>query len=220
MWLYSILWIFTSPFVRFFWIKRYSGVNNVPKKGGVIIAPNHQSWIDYYFLTSTLKRRLYFLVGEFVYQNKLYAWAENTMGNVKVDRFHENKKEVYDKAKKILDNGGALVVFPEGRMTTDGYTKKAFKGVAKMALSSKVDIVPVAIKDSYQIYPVHNKRPYYGKKCCEVKYLERIKYKDIKNKSYEYIVHELIMKEIAKELGHEYNHTGFEKDLKDKAPSY
>lgn len=218
MWLYRLLRIITSFFIRFFWLEKHSGVNNIPKKGGVIIAPNHQSWIDPFFLTTTLKkRRLYFLIGEFVYNNKVARWGLNIMDHIPVNRHDENKAQVYAHAKKILDNGGALVVFPEGRLSKDGYTKKGFKGVAKMALASKVDIVPTVIKDSYKIYPVHRFTPYWkNKKCCEVKYLERIKYEDFKDLPLETIVHDLIMKEIAKELGHEYDHKDFEKDIKVK----
>lgn len=218
MWLYRILRVITSFYVKRLWLKSVSGTENIPKTGGVIIAPNHQSLQDHYFMTSTIDRRLYFLIGEFAWAKKVQGWALRKMGHIKVNRFHPNKAEVYEKAKKILDEGNALVVFPEGRVTKDGYTQKGFKGVAKMALASKVDIVPAVIKNSYPIHPVHNKKAkLWGMKCCEVKYLKRIKYEDFKDKSLEDIVHKMIMKEIANELGHPYDHKDFDKDIKDES---
>lgn len=217
MWLYRILWYITSPIISLFWLEKVEGKENIPRKGGVIIAPNHQSWIDPFFVTTSVKRRrFYFLAGEFIYNNKIARWALNTMDFIPVNRYSKDKGEVYKKSARILDDGGALVVFPEGRLTKDGYTQKGYKGVAKMALASKVDIVPTVIKNSYHVYPVHRKTPkFWGKRCCQVKYLKRLEYKDFKNKKLEDIVHNMIMKEIAKELGHEYSHTDFEKDIKE-----
>ncbi len=214
MWLYSIFRGLSGLFVKIFWLDKCSGLENVPKTGGVIIAPNHQSWIDVLFLMTTLRdRRLYFLAGEFVYRNKLAAWAMNVMGHVRVDRYSEDKRIVYDQAKEILTSGGALVVFPEGRLSKDGRIQRGYKGAAKMALENKVDIVPTVISNSFDIYPYHQRFPRL-KKCCEVKYLKRIKYEDFKKLSPETIVHDLIMKKIAAELGHEYDYKGFVKDLK------
>jgi 1-acyl-sn-glycerol-3-phosphate acyltransferase len=217
MWVYRLIWAVTTPFMKLFWLKKATGMKEVPKSGGVIIAPNHQSWYDHYFLTSTLaKRRLYFLIGEFNYKKPHIRWALDKMGHIKVNRYTNNKKEVYERAAEILASGGALVVFPEGRLSTDGKLQKGFRGVAKMAQDNKVDIVPAVIKDSYNVFPLHRKKPHFGKdkKCVEVKYLPRIKYEDFKDKTHEQIVHDMIMKEIAAELGHDYNHQGFEKDIK------
>lgn len=216
MWLYKLLWAITTPIMKFFWLERVDGKHNIPKTGGVIIAPNHQSWLDPFFITSAVrKRRFYFLIGEFIYRNRLAKWGLEIMDHIPVNRFDSDKIAVYEKADRILENGGALVVFPEGRLAKDGYTQKGFKGVAKMALSAKVDIIPTVIKDSYKVYPLHRKTPkFWGRRVCQVKFLEPIRYETIKDKDLEYIVHQKIMKEIARELGHEYNHTGFDKDIK------
>lgn len=219
MWLYKILWYITAPIVHLFWLEKITGRSNVPVKGGVIIAPNHQSWLDPFFITSSLrKRRCYFLVGEFIYRNRFASWALGVMDHILVDRYNPDKTAVYKKAKKILDAGGALIVFPEGRLSKDGHTQKGFKGVAKMALASQVPIVPTVIENSYHVYPMHQKTPkFWDSRCCRVNFLKRLEYADFKNKELEYIVHKMIMKEIADVLAHEYNHTGFDNDVKPKS---
>jgi 1-acyl-sn-glycerol-3-phosphate acyltransferase len=138
--------------------------------------------------------------------------ALNRMGHIKVDRNVHDKATVYNQAKDILDNGRALVVFPEGRMTRDGKLQMAYHGVAKMALSSKVDIVPAVI-ESYHIYPVHKKWPKFSERC-KIKFLEPIPYDKLKNKTPEHIVHDLLMPEIARELGHEYPKPEFKPEAK------
>lgn len=191
-------------FTKLVWIGKVEGKHNVPKKGAVLIASNHQSWFDFVFLATVLRRRLYFLVGEFAYKVKISALALNRMGHIKVDRDVHDKTLVYKQAKEILDKGGALVVFPEGKMTRDGKLQMAYHGVAKMALTSKVDIVP-AVVESYHIYPAHKKLPKFWRARCKIKFLEPIKYSKFKDKHPSEIIHDMLMPEIARELGHEYS---------------
>lgn len=213
MTIYAFMVMTLGAVTRIFWVGRVEGKHNVPRKGGVILAPNHQSWLDFCLLATVLPRRLYFLVGEFAYKVKVAAYALDKMGHIKVDRNSQDKSVVYNKAKIILDSGKVLVVFPEGRMTRDGKLQKAYTGVARMALASKVDIVPVVI-ESYHVYPVHHKRPLFTKRS-KITFLPPIAYRRIRGKAPAVIVHELLMPEIARELGHEYSHTGFEKDIKE-----
>jgi 1-acyl-sn-glycerol-3-phosphate acyltransferase len=87
-------------------------------------------------------------------------------------------------------------------MTRTGKLQPAYKGVAKMALASQVDIIPTVI-ESYHVYAAHHKWPRFNQRC-RIKFLEPIKYERIKNMDPEHIVHKILMPEIAKELGHEY----------------
>lgn len=127
------------------------------------------------------------------------------MNHIRVELNEEGKKHLYDKAKQILTEGKPLVVFPEGWMTYDGKIQQAYLGVARMALASKVDIIPTVI-ESYHIYPRHQKWPKFRKARCQIKFLKPIKYSQIKNMTPHCIVHDLLMPSIAKELGHEYPH--------------
>jgi 1-acyl-sn-glycerol-3-phosphate acyltransferase len=189
---------------KIFWIGRVEGKKNIPQKGAVILAPNHQSWLDFCFLATVVNRRLYFLVGEFVYKVKVAKFALERMGHIRVDRHAPDKGDVYAEAKKILSEGKALVVFPEGRMTRDGKIQKAYLGVAKMALASEVDIIPV-VMETYHIYSVNHRRPLFGKRC-KIKFLAPIKHQQIKEKTPAEIVHDLLMPEIAEALGESYDH--------------
>jgi 1-acyl-sn-glycerol-3-phosphate acyltransferase len=189
---------------KLFWIGKVEGKSNVPRKGAVILAPNHQSWLDFCLLATVVNRRLYFLVGEFAYKLKVAKFALERMGHIKVDRNSPDKSAVYAEAKRILAEGKALVVFPEGRMTRDGKIQKAYTGVARMALASEVDIVPV-VMETYHIYSANHRRPLFTKRC-KIRFLEPIKHQQIKGKTPAEIVHDLLMPEIAEALGESYDH--------------
>lgn len=203
MFVYYFLIFTLGIFIRLVWIGRVEGFKNVPKKGRILIAPNHQSWIDAFFVGAVLNRRLYFLVGEHVYKNKFASWCVNQMGFIKVDRTVENKSAVYEQSLKLLSEGKALTIFPEGRMTRNGKLQRAYKGVARMALASQTDIIPTVI-ESYHIYPVHYKWPKFFTGRCHIKFLKPLRYDDFRGLDPAEIVHYLLMPAIASELGHEY----------------
>lgn len=82
---------------------------------------------------------------------------------------------------------------------------KAYRGTAKIALQNKADIIPVVIHNSFHVWGMHHKMPRF-KRICKVKFLPPITYEKMKKHSPEYIIHDLVMPEIARELGHEYEH--------------
>lgn len=195
-----------SPIVHFLWIGKIEGRHNLPREGAAVLASNHQSYLDAPLLMTITRRRVYFLVGDFVYRSKLGAWLMNVTGQIKVDRSQPgDNMHVYNAASNILDRGHLLSVFPEGWMSKDGKVQKAYRGVARIALRNKVDIVPVVFDGSYDIFPYNKKRPALGKKC-RIVILEPIRYESFKNLTPAHIVHELLMPRIAAELGHEYAH--------------
>lgn len=191
--------------VKLLWIEKIEGKGHIPRKGPAIIAANHSSHLDFAFLMVASKRRLYFLAGEHIYKSKLGKWLMDFSGQIKVDRNSQDKRHVYLSASDVLKRGDLLALFPEGKRSFSGITEKAYKGVAKIALENKADIIPTVIDGSYHIFGRHHRRPRF-KRICKVKFLEPIKHEDIEGRSPEEIVHNLLMPEIAKELGHEYAH--------------
>lgn len=191
--------------IKLLWIERIEGKNHIPGKRPAIIAANHSSHLDFAFLVVASKRRLYFLAGEHIYKNKLGKWLMDYSGQVKVDRNSQDKRHVYLSASDVLKRGDLLALFPEGKRSYSEVTEKAYKGVAKIALDNKADIIPAVIDGSYHIFGRHHKRPNF-KRICKVKFLQPIKHEEIEGLDSEEIVHNLLMPEIAKELGHEYAH--------------
>jgi 1-acyl-sn-glycerol-3-phosphate acyltransferase len=204
MFLYKTLILIFTPFIRIFWLRKVQGIESLPKNGPYIIAANHQSWLDPFLVAASLPdRRLYFLVGEFVYKNRLAAILMNHLGNIKVDRHQKNQVNVYLGAEKVLKSGGILVLFPEGRLTRDGKLQKAQKGVIKMAAQNKVDVYPLAICGSYDVYNFHMKKPRL-KRSCTLSYLPAIKAAKISDSDHENQANKLIMRKISHCLGEDF----------------
>lgn len=210
MWVYYFLIGTLGVINRIFWIGKVEGVDNVPRKGAVIIAPNHQSYLDFCLLATVLPRRLYFLIAEMFYRNRIVRFALTQMQHIRVELSEDGKQQLYDDAKDILHRGHALVVFPEGWMTFDGKTRTAYLGVARMALASQVDIVPTVI-ESYHIYPRHNKWPKFFNARSRIKFLTPLRYDDFRGLEPAEIVHYMLMPAIARELGHEYRRDTIDK---------
>jgi 1-acyl-sn-glycerol-3-phosphate acyltransferase len=206
MFYYWFLKYLLSPIVRVLWVGKVEGKHYLPKKGAAVLVSNHQSYLDPPLLMAISRRRIFFAVGDFVYRAKAGAWLMEKTGQIRVDRKKPGQNNhVYDEAKKILDRGHLLSMFPEGWMSKDGKLQKAYKGAAKIALNSKVDLIPIAICGSFDIYPAHKQIPVFSKKC-KIIILEPIKYAELKNHTPAEIVHDMVMPKIAEGLGQEYEH--------------
>lgn len=190
-----------GPLVRLCWVKKVEGRRNVPRRGPVILAANHASFLDFAILVQACPRRIYFLAAEFLFSIPVIRVILKKTGQVKVPK--ENRKAVYEESLKILGRGRVLGIFPEGTRTHNGFTQRAFEGVAKIALAAKADIVPVALSGTYQVFSRHHRRPKL-KRVCGAKFLTPLKYESFKSLTPEEIVHRKLMPEIARELGHEY----------------
>lgn len=157
--IYSLLKFVLKPFFFLLWIKEVRGLENVPTEGPIIIASNHSSYMDFLCLSAVLKRRIYFLAAEKFYTSKLWRPLVSLTGQIKVDRTSKDKSAVYEGARAILQDGNILGIFPEGKRSRDGLFHKGFAGVAKIAQANEVNILPVGIKNAFEVWPPHAKWP-------------------------------------------------------------
>ncbi|KKQ94905.1 MAG: 1-acyl-sn-glycerol-3-phosphate acyltransferase [candidate division CPR2 bacterium GW2011_GWC1_39_9] len=202
---YSITKLLLGWIIRIFWVEKVEGIHYLPKKGPIIIAANHASFLDFALLVVASKRRLYFLVSDFFYKNPFFRLILRMTGQIKVDSFKKGRSAVYQAAEDVLKRGHVLVIFPEGTRSNDGKLLKAYKGVARISLQNEADILPVAIKESHVVWRRGKFFPSF-KKICKVVFLQPIIYKEIKHKEPKEIVHKILMPELARELGHSYDH--------------
>jgi 1-acyl-sn-glycerol-3-phosphate acyltransferase len=140
-------------------------VNAIPKDGPVIVACNHASNLDAVVLASTLMprlgRRLQWLGKKELFAWPVVGWIAANGGVHPVDRSTADV-EAFRLAKRILDEGHALFVFPEGTRSHDGALGEGRDGVAVLALRTGAPIVPIAIAGSYGVWPRGQKLPHPG----------------------------------------------------------
>ncbi len=137
----------------------------VPREGPIIVAANHASNLDPVVLGShllpRLGRRLQWLGKRELFDWPIVGWMARHGGVHAVDRSTADV-EAYRLAKRILDQGHALFVFPEGTRSRDGALQPARDGVAVLALRTGAPIVPVGIAGSYERWPRGQKIPHPG----------------------------------------------------------
>jgi 1-acyl-sn-glycerol-3-phosphate acyltransferase len=137
-------------------------IDEIPREGPVIIAANHASNLDAVVIGSWLipkfGRRFQWLGKKELFAWPVVGFLADRGGVHPVDRSTADV-EAYRLAKRILDEGHALVIFPEGTRSPDGALQEGRDGVASLALRTGAPIVPVAIAGSDRRWPRGQKLP-------------------------------------------------------------
>ena len=120
-------------------------------KGPAIIISNHTSVFDYaVYLFVFFFRTLRFQMAEVLFKKKLLGPFLKMMGGIYVNRDSKDLGFIA-KSERILEKGGVVGIFPEGRLPRDGEERPLeFKtGAAYLALSTGVPVIPVYTNGSY-----------------------------------------------------------------------
>jgi 1-acyl-sn-glycerol-3-phosphate acyltransferase len=127
---------------------------NAPKKlpKPCILVSNHKSLMDFALFQILFPfRTIRFLMAEVLYnKSSFFAWFLNSLGGIRVDRDDRNFSFVSDSIE-VLDNGGTLGVFPEGRLPVNGKPWPFTVSTAFIATHADSKIVPVYIDGNYGI---------------------------------------------------------------------
>jgi long-chain acyl-CoA synthetase len=146
----------TSLLARFLVRFHVTGLKNLPRRGAFVICPNHESYLDPFFLVSALPYRLFrklFFVGASEYfATPLRAKATRLMRLVPVDP-DTNLLRAMQAGAFGLSHGMVLVLFPEGERSIDEEVKRFKKGAAILSTHLQVPIIPVGIRGTFSIWP-------------------------------------------------------------------
>ncbi len=145
--------VLTPPF-KYLWRISTEGEQHLPTAGGAIVAPNHISVLDSFFVPLVLPRRITY-VGKAEYMDD---WKTKflfpAMGMIPIDRSGGNAAQgALDAAAGILDAGELFGIYPEGTRARDGLLHKGHTGIARLALRTGSPIVPVGIIGTRDIQP-------------------------------------------------------------------
>ena len=140
-------------------------IDQILREGPVIVAANHASNLDPILIAAyvmpRLGRRLQWLGKKELFTWPILGWVATNGGVHPVDRSTADV-EAFRLARRILDEGHLLFVFPEGTRSHDGALGPARDGVAVLALRTGSPIVPVGISGSYGVWPRGQKLPHPG----------------------------------------------------------
>lgn len=154
-----------APLARLLWRPRVVGRANVPKRGAVILASNHRSFIDSPAITLLAPRKVSFLAKqEYFTGSGLRGALSRTffsgIGAIGVERgAGAAAQQALDLGLARLDAGEAFAIYPEGTRSLDGRLYKGRTGVAWLALTSGAPVVPVALTGTEDVQPVGSRLP-------------------------------------------------------------
>lgn len=152
---YWVLKSLLSPFFYLCWQVRVNGRENLPRKGPVILAPNHTSFCDSFFLPFVVHRRVTFVAKAEYFDDWKKAWFFKAAGQIPMRREGGSASErALEAARDVLDAGGVLGIYPEGTRSPDGKLYRGHTGVARLALQSGAPIIPVGITGTTDVQPV------------------------------------------------------------------
>jgi 1-acyl-sn-glycerol-3-phosphate acyltransferase len=152
---YWLMKALLSPVFYVGWRVTVSGRHNVPRGGPVILAPNHTSFCDSFFLPLVLARRVTFVAKAEYFDSWKTAWFFRSAGQIPMRREGGTASErALAAARDVLQHGGVLGVYPEGTRSPDGRLYRGHTGVARLALQCGVPVVPVGITGTTDVQPI------------------------------------------------------------------
>lgn len=158
--LYWAIKVVLTPVLRVTYRVRVEGREHLPKRGPVILAANHRSFLDSIFLPLVIGRRMTFVAKAEYFDDRKTAWFFRGMGQIPIRRSGGSASEgALDAATGVLEDGGVFGIYPEGTRTRDGYTHRGHTGVARLARRTGAPIVPVGLVGTDQCQPTDKKLP-------------------------------------------------------------
>lgn len=146
--LYSFVRATSSRYCRLVYRLRVQQLERVPAEGAVILAPNHFSHMDHWFIGVRLSRRVRFMAKSQLFRGRPVEWFLSHMGAFPIRRGHHDEQSL-ETALILLRRGEAIVVYPEGGRSRSGEIgTRARAGIGRLALETGTPVVPIAILGS------------------------------------------------------------------------
>jgi 1-acyl-sn-glycerol-3-phosphate acyltransferase len=123
------------------------GRKNVPRRGAVVLAPNHFSQADHFFVGVYLWRKVRFMAKSQLFGAPVLTYILKVGGVFPVRRGHRDEK-AFETAYELIDQGELLLVYAEGGRSRSGKLGSAKPGIGRIALESGAPIIPTAIHGS------------------------------------------------------------------------
>ena len=139
------------------------GLENFPREGPVIVAPNHQSFFDSIIVQALMPRKVAFFAKAEYFTAKgpkgsAMRWFFNSVGSVPVERGEQAASvAALQTAVEILERKEAFGIYPEGTRSRDGLLYRGRTGVGWLALTTGAPVVPVGLIGTDRLQPADKK---------------------------------------------------------------
>jgi 1-acyl-sn-glycerol-3-phosphate acyltransferase len=152
-------YVFIGPFLRGVWLPWTEGLENIPDDRPVIIASNHLSFCDSFFMPVMVPRKVTFLAKAEYFttpgiKGLFSRMFMSAVGQVPIDRSDADaSRAALNTGVRVLKSGKVLGIYPEGTRSPDGRLYRGKTGVARMVLESGAVVVPCAMVNTAIIQP-------------------------------------------------------------------
>jgi 1-acyl-sn-glycerol-3-phosphate acyltransferase len=156
--LYALVRAVLVPLLRGYFRMRVSGAEHIPRTGAAIIAPNHKSFWDSFFVAVATPRHLRFMGKSELFEG---PWGRLLvrLGAFPVRRAQADQ-DALETARQILGQGGLLALFPEGTRVRDPDSLGApRRGAGRLALETGAPLVPAALSGTDRLFAGPFPRP-------------------------------------------------------------
>ena len=141
-----MLKLLLTPIFHVLWRVRVEGAEHVPDDGPVILAPNHVTFLDSFFMPLVVRRRVTFVAKAEYFDSWKTAWFFRAVGQIPMRREGGSASErALAAARDVLRQGDVLGIYPEGTRSPDGRLYRGHTGVARLALACGAPVVPVGL---------------------------------------------------------------------------
>ena len=154
----TIVWVLLRILLSWVGGIRFEGRENVPRKGGVLVTPNHFSDGDPPVIGFALPRACYFMAKEELFAMKFWGKVIVWLHGFPIKRYSADRAAL-KRAEQLLKAGEAVVIFPEGKLSEDAKLQPFLPGVLLIAQHAQAPILPVAMLRVNEMMPYGELKP-------------------------------------------------------------
>jgi 1-acyl-sn-glycerol-3-phosphate acyltransferase len=152
--LHLLCFYLVGPLYRY----RAWGFARVPRTGPVLLLCNHQSFLDPILVGLSVHHRQFYGLARSSLFRRGFGWLIRSINAIAIDR-GESDISAMRRCIDVLQQGHALLIFPEGTRTPDGTAKEFAGGLMLLIKRARPTVVPVAIEGAYDVWPKGRKLP-------------------------------------------------------------
>src|SRR3954470_16609461 len=145
-WVYGLVRAVLTPYLLVVHRARAIDSDKIPPDGPVIIAPNHFSFMDHFFVAAFLRREVHFMAKSQLFKRPMQFIYHH--GGVFPILRGRRDEEAFKTAHAVLGRGDAIVMYAEGGRSRSGDLGEAKPGIGRLALETGAVVVPTAISGS------------------------------------------------------------------------
>lgn len=160
--LYAIMKPLAVLVMRLLFRLEARGTEHVPRDGAMLVVANHSSLLDPAIVGGMAPRPLSFLAKEELFRLPLFGWFLHGLNARPLKREGADPRALRT-ALRLLEEGHALLVFPEGTRGDEGTLRRPKGGAALLAVLSGVPVVPAYVEGSGRVWPRGRTLPRTGK---------------------------------------------------------